>query len=633
MEKENKKEILRISIAAALLAAAFIIEKTVHLELWQYLLIYLVPYFAAGYETVLEAFEKLFHGELLDEDFLMTAATFGALGIGFLPNSEPQFAEAVFVMLFFRVGELFEDIAEGKSRRSVAALMDIRPDKASVIRMGRVVEVPPDNVSVGETLVVRPGERIALDGEVIEGDSTLDTSALTGESVPRAVKTGDSVVSGCVNVSGVINVRVTKPYGESTVARILDLVENAAEGKSRREKFITRFARIYTPAVIAAAILLAVVPPLVTGDFAANFPAFFARALTFLVVSCPCALVISVPLAFFCGVGCASSKGILIKGSGYVESLAELGVCVFDKTGTLTKGVFSVTSVHPESISETELLHLAAHVESYSTHPIAASLRQAYTETDDECDVCDLHEYAGEGVSARVNGKNVAVGNEKLMRSFGAEICDCAKCSGLYGTLIHVAIDGVYAGHVVVSDIIKEDSASALAALRAVGVERTIMLTGDREEIASSVARQLGIDEYSAGLLPQDKVSRVKELASSAERSGTLAFAGDGINDAPVLACADVGIAMGALGSDAAVEAADVVLMDDKLSKIALGVRIAKRTLAIARANIAFSLGVKAVILALAVFGYAPLWLAVFGDVGVTVIAILNSMRALKINE
>ena len=632
MEKETKKGIVRIAAAALLLAAAFIIQKTVELPMWQYLLIYLVPYFTAGYDTVIEAFEKLFRGELLDEDFLMTAATFGALGIGFLPNSEPQFAEAVFVMLFFRIGELFEEIAEGKSRRSVAALMDIRPDTAFVVRGGETFEVAPDSVEVGEIITVRPGERIPLDGEVTEGASSLDVSALTGESLPREVAVGDTVVSGCVNISGVLSVRVTKPYGESTVARILDLVENAAEGKSKREKFITRFARIYTPAVIIAAVLLAVVPPLVSGDFAANFPAYFARALTFLVVSCPCALVVSVPLAFFCGIGCASSKGILIKGSGCAESLSKLGVCVFDKTGTLTRGVFSVTTVHPEKIGETELLHLASHVESFSTHPIAASLREAYSHSDDECDVRDVREYAGEGVTASVNGKNVAVGNGKLMQSLNIPVCECEKCENL-GTLVHVAIDGVYAGHVVVSDIIKDDSASAVSALRSVGISRAVMLTGDRETIAAAVAKQAGIDEYRADLMPQDKVRIVKELASADTDGKTLAFAGDGINDAPVLACADVGIAMGALGSDAAVEAADVVLMDDKLSKIALAVRIAKRTLGIARANIAFSLGVKAAILILAVFGYAPLWLAVFGDVGVTVLAVLNSMRALKIKE
>ncbi|MBP5237877.1 MAG: heavy metal translocating P-type ATPase [Clostridia bacterium] len=632
MEKETKKGIVRIAAAALLLAAAFIIQKTVELPMWQYLLIYLVPYFTAGYDTVIEAFEKLFRGELLDEDFLMTAATFGALGIGFLPNSEPQFAEAVFVMLFFRIGELFEEIAEGKSRRSVAALMDIRPDTAFVVRGGETFEVDPDSVEVGEIITVRPGERIPLDGEVTEGASSLDVSALTGESLPREVAVGDTVVSGCVNISGVLSVRVTKPYGESTVARILDLVENAAEGKSKREKFITRFARIYTPAVIIAAVLLAVVPPLVSGDFAANFPAYFARALTFLVVSCPCALVVSVPLAFFCGIGCASSKGILIKGSGCAESLSKLGVCVFDKTGTLTRGVFSVTTVHPEKIGETELLHLASHVENFSTHPIAASLREAYSQSDDECDVRDVREYAGEGVVAAVNGKNVAVGNGKLMQSLNIPVCECEKCENL-GTLVHVAIDGVYAGHVVVSDIIKDDSASAVSALRSVGISRAVMLTGDRETIAAAVAKQAGIDEYRADLMPQDKVRIVKELASADTDGKTLAFAGDGINDAPVLACADVGIAMGALGSDAAVEAADVVLMDDKLSKIALAVRIAKRTLGIARANIAFSLGVKAAILILAVFGYAPLWLAVFGDVGVTVLAVLNSMRALKIKE
>ena len=629
MERENKIRLYRIIAGALLLAAAFVLEKTAKLQTWQYLLVYLVPYFTVGYDVVLEAVENIIRGEVFDEDFLMCIATFGALGIGFIPGAEPQFAEAVFVMLFFQVGELFEEIAEGKSRRSVQAILDLRPDTASVIRGGETVSVPPEEVAVNEIIVVRPGERVPLDGEVVSGASSLDTSALTGESVPRDIAAGDTVVSGCVNLSGVIQLRVSKPYGESTVAKILDLVENAAEGKSTREKFITRFARIYTPAVVGAAILLAFVPPLVSGDFAAYFARYFERALTFLVVSCPCALVISVPLAFFAGIGGASSKGVLIKGSGHMETLASLGTVVFDKTGTLTEGVFAVTSVHPEKIDDITLLHLASHVERYSTHPIAVSLRLAYADEADSCDVENIREIAGGGVCADINGKTVAVGNEKLMETVGAAVCKCEKCAS-GGTVVHVAIDGVYAGHIVISDKIKEDAPNAISELRALGVKRAVMLTGDSEQVASRVARELALDEYHASLLPEDKVEKLRELTFARKKGENIAFVGDGINDAPVLANADVGVAMGALGSDAAIEAADVVIMDDKPSKLAYAVKASRRTLGIARGNIVFALSVKAAILILALFGFAPMWLAVFGDVGVTVLAVFNSMRALK---
>ena len=629
MIKENRTRLIRIIAGALLLAAAFIIEKKVELPMWQYLLIYLVPYAVVGYDVVAEAVENIFHGEVFDEDFLMCIATFGALGIGFMPGNEPQFAEAVFVMLFFQVGEFFEDAAEGKTRRSVASLMDLRPDTANVIRNGEMISISPEEIEVGEIIVVRPGERIALDGVVTEGNSSLNTSALTGESLPRDIAPGDTVISGCVNISGVINVRVVKAFGESTVSRILDLVENASEGKSKREKFIDRFSRIYTPAVVFAAVVLAVLPPLFSGDFAAEFPKYFSRSLTFLVVSCPCALVISVPLAFFAGIGCASSKGVLIEGSGYMETLASLGTVVFDKTGTLTEGVFAVTAVHPEQTDENTLLHLASHVERYSTHPIALSLRQAYANEADSCSVENVREFAGGGVCADINGKTVAVGNEKLMETVGATHYKCEKCDSA-GTVVHVAIDGVYAGHIVISDKIKNDSPFAIESLRSAGVGRTVMLTGDSEEVALRVANELGLDEYHASLLPEDKVERLRDLMGERKKGETIAFVGDGINDAPVLANADVGIAMGALGSDAAMEAADVVLMDDKPSKIALAISIAKRTLGIARENIVFALAVKAVILILALFGYAPMWLAVFGDVGVTVLAVLNSMRALN---
>ena len=614
-----RERVFRIAAATLLLGAAVIVEHRTQWAAWQYLLLYLVPYLIVGLDTLKEAAEALAHGEALDENFLMAVATLGALAIGFLPGTRTQFPEAVFVMLFFQVGELFEDIAEGRSRKSVAHLMDIRPDTARVERNGQLLTVGPESVAVGEILLIRPGEKVPMDGMVLEGSSALDTVALTGESVPRSVSQGDEVLSGCVNLSGVLRVRVKRPFGESTASRILELVEHAAENKSRSERFITRFARIYTPVVVTLAVLLAVVPPLFTGAWAD----WIYRALVFLIVSCPCALVISVPLTFFGGIGGASRQGILVKGAAHLDTLARLHTAVFDKTGTLTEGVFAVTAVHPERLNETDLLHLAAHVERHSSHPIAQALLLAYPGEQDGCRVTDIREYAGEGLTATVQGRCVAAGNDKLMERVGAAWKPCHHS----GTLVHVAVDGEYAGHIVISDRIKPDAAEAVGALHAAGVRKLVMLTGDQASVAAAVAGQLGLDEFHAGLLPADKVARVEALLPE----GPLAFAGDGINDAPVLARADLGIAMGALGSDAAIEAADVVLMDDRPSKIAAAVRIARRTLCIARENVWLAIGVKLLVLALAVLGAATLWMAVFADVGVTVLAVLNAMRTLRL--
>ena len=625
-EGGTKESIIKIAAATVLLVAAVIIEKRTDWPTWAYLLIYLVPYLIVGWETVREAVEALVHGEALDENFLMTVATAGALTIGFLPGAQTQFPEAVFVMLFFQVGELFEGIAEGRSRKSIAHLMDIRPDTTHVERDGGLATVAPETVAVGEVIVIQPGEKVPMDGVVLEGDSSLDTVALTGESVPRGVHAGDEILSGCVNLSGVLRVRTTKAFGESTAAKILNLVENAVEHKSRSEGFITKFARIYTPIVVGLAVVLAIIPSLITGEWAT----WIYRALMFLVVSCPCALVISVPLTFFGGIGGASRKGILVKGANFMDTLSRVKTVVFDKTGTLTEGVFEVTAVHPELIDKQELLHLAAHVERHSTHPIAAALRLAYPNEQDDCTITDVVETAGHGVVAKVNGQRVAVGNDNLMLLEGAESHPCE----LKGTIVHVAIDGTYAGHIVISDRIKADAADALRALKALGVRETVMLTGDQPDIAAAVASAVGIDTYHAGLLPADKVACVDTLLAGQNlesHAGALAFVGDGINDAPVLARADLGIAMGALGSDAAIEAADVVLMDDKPSKVAEAVRIARRTLRIARENMGFAIGIKVAVLLLAAFGLATLWMAVFADVGVTVLAVLNAMRALRV--
>ena len=622
--EHNTREQLRlIIISAVLLIGAVIVEHQFALETWQLLLVYLVPYIIIGHDTLKEAAEGLLEGEPFNEHFLMSIATIGALCIGFLPGAETQFPEAVFVMLFFQVGELFEGYAEGKSRDSIAHLMEIKPDYATLWSKdegGRSKEmtVAPDEVKVGDTIIIKPGERVPLDGVIIDGASALNTVALTGESLPRDVAEDDEVISGCVNLSGVLRVRVTKPYGESTVSKIIKLVEDAGEHKSQSETFITRFARIYTPIVVFAAIALAVVPTLLGGAFST----WLYRALMFLVVSCPCALVISVPLTFFGGIGGASRRGILIKGANYMDVLAKVRTVVFDKTGTLTHGKFAVTAVHPDAIDDHQLLHLAAHVEHFSTHPIGAALRDAFPdEATDGCEVSDVREMAGQGIIAKVGDREVAVGNTKLMDAIGAKWHDCHHT----GTIIHVAINGTYAGHIVINDQIKADSAEAIAALHTLGVNRTVMLTGDRQEVAENVAKQLGLTEYHAELMPADKVTHVEQLMGDG-----LAFVGDGINDAPVLARADIGIAMGGLGSDAAIEAADVVLMDDKPSKIATAIGIARRTLAIARQNVWLAIGIKLAVLVLAAFGVATMWMAVFADVGVTVLAVLNAMRTLR---
>lgn len=623
MEKENRNKLIRIISASVLLVGSVLVERTMNLLIWQLLLVYLVPYLVVGYDVLTEAAEDIAHGEGMDVDFLMAIATLGALCIGFMPGAEPQFTEAVFVMLFFQVGELFESFAEGRSRKSISQLMDIRPDIAHVKRGEELVDVNPEEVKVGDIVVIRPGEKVPMDGIVIDGASSLNTVALTGESVPRTIRPADDIMSGCINLNGVVTAKVTKAFGESTAAKVLNLVENATKNKSKNEKFITKFAKIYTPIVVVLALLVAVIPPLlVNGQL---WSVWIYRALTFLVVSCPCALVISVPLTFFGGIGGASRKGVLIKGSNYMETLAKVRTIAFDKTGTMTHGVFDVTAIHPENIAPNELLHLVAHVERYSTHPIALSIRKAFPDKNDGCDVKDVVETAGQGVTARINGKSVSVGNTNLMESVGAKWQPCEKV----GTILHIAIDGEYAGHIVVSDKIKEDAADAVNALKAEGVKRLVMLTGDKEEVAADVAKTVGLAEYHAELLPGDKVSQVETILKE-NAEGTMAFVGDGINDAPVLARADVGIAMGGLGSDAAIEAADVVLMDDKPSKIAVAIRQARRTLRIARENTWFAIGIKMSVLILAFFGLATMWMAVFADVGVTVLVVLNAARTLK---
>ena len=644
-EHSLKKQLSLIVITAILLVIAVLIEKglifNIHFSIFNLLLLYLVPYLLIGHDTLKEALEGLMHGDIFNEHFLMSIATIGALCIGFLPGAETEFPEAVFVMLFFQVGELFEGYAEGKSRDSIAHLMDIRPDVAHLEETGRqgdrsssarllpegrkkeLQDISPEAVEVGSIIVIRRGEKVPLDGIVVEGSTSLNTIALTGESLPREISVGDEVISGCVNLSGVIRVRTTKAFGESTVSKILSLVENAGENKSKSEAFITRFARIYTPIVVFAAVALAIIPTLFGGALAT----WLYRALMFLVVSCPCALVISVPLTFFGGIGGASRKGILIKGASYMDVLAKLHTVVFDKTGTLTHGQFAVTAVHPEACNERQLLHLAAHVEHYSTHPIGAALRDAFPEeATDGCEVSEVEEVAGHGIRARVGGKTVCVGNTKMMDAVGAKWHDCHHV----GTIIHVAIDGQYAGHIVINDKIKDDSAEAIRQLDALGIAKTVMLTGDRQEVGEKVAEQLGLSEYHAELLPADKVSHVERLLGEKPANSYLAFVGDGINDAPVLARADVGIAMGGLGSDAAIEAADIVLMDDKPSKIALAVSIARRTILIAQQNVGVAIGIKVAVLILATLGIATMWLAVFADVGVTVLAVLNAMRALR---
>ena len=623
-----KKKLIRIILTAVLLVGAWLVEHFAALPMWQVLLVYLVPYLVISYDVLGEAVEGIMEGDPFDENFLMSIATIGALLIGFLPGAEPQFIEGVFVMLFFQLGELFEHYAEDKARDSISELMDIRPDVANVERNGVVASVSPEEVKIGETVIVKPGEKIPLDGRVLEGASSLNTVALTGESMPRDVSAGMEVISGCVNLSGVLKVQVEKPYSESTAAKIIQLVEEAGDNKSRSESFIRRFARVYTPIVVIAALALAVIPPFFYDSYAPAFGVWLYRALTFLVVSCPCALVISIPLTFFAGIGGASHKGILIKGGNYMDALAKLSTVVFDKTGTLTRGTFDVEAIHPEKLSEHELLHLAAHVERYSTHPIALALRMAYANEKDNCTVEDIQETAGQGITATVNNQKVSVGNSRLMATLGITIPTCKRCTSHAGTIAHVAIDGEYAGHIVISDQLKADAVKAIESLKQLGVSKTVMLSGDKREVVEQVAEQTKVTEYYAELLPTDKVKHVERLIAEKNAGETIAFVGDGINDAPVLARADVGIAMGALGSDAAIEAADVVLMDDKPSKIALAIELSCRTIFIAKENAWFAIGIKVAVLLLATFGMASMGLAVFADVGVMVLAVLNAMRA-----
>ena len=624
-----KRKLIRIIVTALLLVAAWGVSELWQLAVWQQLIVFLVPYVVISYDVLGEAWEGIMERDPFNEDFLMSVATIGALLIGFIPGAETQFPEAVFVMLFFQVGEVFEDYAEDKSRDSISELMNIRPDKANLETNGNIEVVDPSMVRVGDIIMVKPGEIVPLDGVVVDGVSSLNTVALTGESVPREIAVGGEVLSGCVNISGVLKVKVKKLFGESTASKIINLVEQAGERKSKSENFIRRFAHVYTPIVVFAAIALAVIPSLITGDVAL----WVYRALTFLVVSCPCALVISVPLTFFGGIGGASRNGILIKGANYMDTLAKIGTVVFDKTGTLTKGVFAVDAVHPEEYDEKKLLSIAAAVEQYSTHPIAVALREASAVEAANSKIENVEEIAGHGVKAVVDGKQVSVGNEKLMNSLGITLNSCEECKHHAGTVVHVAIDDMYAGHIVISDQIKSDSKEAISALKKLGVEKTVMLTGDQQRVAEHVAKQLQLDEYYAQLLPADKVSKVEQMLS-AKPSGThLAFVGDGINDAPVLARADVGIAMGALGSDAAIEAADVVLMDDKPSKIAQAIRIARKTILIAKENVWFAIIVKVAILlftAAGLLGSLAMAIAVFGDVGVMVLCVLNATRALS---
>lgn len=641
MNKKQKKWLKRILLALALFFTVMALDELGVLAgifgepgaLYASFALYLIPYLIAGHDVLLKAWRNIRRGEAFDESFLMAVATIGAFAMIFFPETEPHMAEGAAVMLFYQVGELFQSYAVGKSRKSIAAMMDIAPDYANIERDGAIVEVDPDEVQVGDIIVVKPGERVPIDGVVVDGTSQLDTAALTGESVPRHIEVGGEVISGCINMTGVLRIRTTKLFGTSTVSRILELVENASEKKARTENFITRFARVYTPIVTLAAIAIAVVPPLLgMGAWAG----WILRGLTFLVVSCPCALVISVPMSFFGGIGGASRLGILVKGSNYLEALAQVDTVVFDKTGTLTSGTFGVVGVHPaDAIDSDQLLAVAAHAEAFSDHPIALSVKKAYLDEAsadsgcviDQARIEDAAEESGHGVKATVDGHAVLVGNDKLMSAHGISCPDCE----LTGTILHVAIDGSYAGHIVIADTVKDDAAQAIADLHAAGVERCIMLTGDREEVARSVASDLGLDEYHAQLLPGDKVEQVERILDSAR--GNLAFVGDGINDAPVLTRADVGIAMGAMGSDAAIEAADIVLMDDKPSNIARAIRVARKTMRIVHQNIVFAIGVKLLILALAAVGIANMWLAVFGDVGVAVIAILNAMRAMNVKD
>ena len=618
-------QLIPIITSVILLIVIVLVDHNLNLEMWQRLVLYLVPYLIVGHSTIKEAIEGIIVGDVFNEHFLMTLATVGALSIGFMPEGKPEFVEAVFVMLFFQIGEFFESYAEGQSKRSIAHLMDIRPDTANIEREGRLLTVNASEVALGEIITVKPGERIPLDGIIAEGSSTVDTAALTGESLPKEVHVGDNVTSGCVNLSGVLHVKTQSTYKDSTVSKILQLVENAAERKSSSEAFISRFARVYTPIVVLLAVGVACVPPLFADSYAVAFTKWLYNALTFLIVSCPCALVISVPLTFFAGMGAASRRGILVKGANYIDLLARLDNVVFDKTGTLTRGQFVVTAIHPEKIDADQLLHLAAHVEHFTSHPIGATLRDSFPkESCDGCKIDEVEEIAGQGVRAKVTlydtgiSHMVSVGNSKLMENVGAKWHPCHHS----GTIIHVAIDGIYAGHIVISDQVKQESKEAIERLRQLGVKKTIMLTGDSREVADTVAKELNIDEWHANLLPSDKVTMMEQLTP------VTAFVGDGINDAPVIARADVGIAMGGLGSDAAIDAADVVLMDDNPLKVATAITIARRTIRVAQENIVFAITVKLAVLILAIFSLSTLGMAIFADVGVTVLAVFNAMRA-----
>lgn len=611
------KRLWRIIIGAAVLATAVLLSLN---NEWLQIALFIISYIIVGGDVVKRAVKNIFKGQVFDESFLMSIATIGAFFIG-------EYPEGVAVMLFYQVGELFQSYAVGKSRKSIASLMDIRPDYANVKKGDELVKVDPDEVQIGDIIVIKAGEKIPLDGKVIEGSSMIDTSALTGESVPREVEVGSDILSGCININGVITAEVTKEFGESTVSKILDLVENASSKKSNSEQFITKFARYYTPVVVIIAVFLAIIPPLVIDG--ATFSDWIYRALAFLVVSCPCALVISIPLSFFGGIGGASKKGVLVKGSNYLEALAETEIVVFDKTGTLTKGVFNVQEIHPEGVSKEELLELTAHAESYSNHPISLSLKRAYSKEIDNGRISDVEEISGHGVIATVDGKKVMAGNIKLMK-----MMDIPYFKGeLIGTIVHVAVNNKYIGYIVIADEVKEDSAQAIKELKAANIKQTVMLTGDNKSIGSKIAKELGLDKVYAELLPADKVEKLEELFSQKSKKGKLAFVGDGINDAPVLARADIGIAMGGLGSDAAIEAADVVIMTDEPSKIATAMKISKKTLKIAHQNIVFAIGIKIIVLILSAFGIATMWAAIFADVGVTIIAVLNAFRALNVKN
>ncbi|QMS96961.1 heavy metal translocating P-type ATPase [Streptococcus equinus] len=626
MSDKHKKSLYRILLATLVFIVVFIIVKVSRANLVLQALLYAIPFLMAGYDVLKKAVLKISQGKVFSEHFLMSLATLGAFALSFM-TGESEFAEAVFVMIFYQVGEFFEHIAEGSSEKSISELLNLRPDLVHLEVDGNISDIEPKDVQEGQVIVIRPGEKVAIDGILISGESSVDTAALTGESLPQSVQVGDQVLSGMINMTGVIRVKVLHTVENSTLSKILDLLENSSANKSKSERFMSKFAAIYTPTVVIAALVLAFLPPLLSGNFLANFPEWLSRALTFLVISCPCALVISIPLSFFGGLGASSKAGVLIKGSNYLESLANLETLLLDKTGTLTEGVFEVTALHSNDIKKEHLLHLASHVERFSSHPIAQSLREAYEKEADDCSITDVVEKSGYGITAKVNGHDVAVGNTKFMDSLGADWKTCHKV----GTIIHVAIDGKYAGHIVISDCIKSDTKEALEQLRKAGVKNLVMLTGDRHEVAEKVAGELSMTDYKAELLPADKVTELENYLAQKHSRSTVGFVGDGINDAPVLARADVGIAMGGLGSDVAIEAADVVVMNDRLSKIAQAIKIARKTITIARENIVFSIGIKVLVLILASLGLANMWLAIFADVGVTVLATLNAMRTMKL--